>query len=90
MYHYASLSAPLYYIRSRQPGMEFPLANGDGAAGAFSAFFFAGGDVGLEFVKVVEAVVGDADGVDQAGFLGFVEGAPGAEAGRGGAVGGMD
>jgi len=46
--------------------------------------------VGLEFVEMVEAVIGDADRVDQASFLGFVEGAPGAEAGRGRAVGGVD
>ncbi len=70
--------------------MQFPLPNGDGSASACPVFFFAGGDVGLEFVEMVEAVIGDADRVDQASFLGFVEGAPGAEAGRGRAVGSVD
>ena len=39
---------------------------------------------------MVEAVVGDADGADEAGALGFDEGEPGAGAGGCAAVGGVD
>lgn len=39
---------------------------------------------------MVDAVVGDADGADAAGGLGFEEGTPAAEAGFAAAVGGVD
>ena len=38
----------------------------------------------------MEAVVGDAEGADEAGALGFDEGEPGAGAGGEAAVGGVD
>ena len=38
----------------------------------------------------MNAVVGDADGADEAGAFGFEEGEPGAVAGFGAAVGGVD
>ncbi len=47
-------------------------------------------DVRLQLGEVVDAVVGDADGADEAGALGFDEGEPGAVAGCGAAVGGVD
>ena len=39
---------------------------------------------------MVDAVVGDAEGADEARALGFDEGEPGAEAGGAAAVGGVD
>ena len=47
-------------------------------------------DVSFELVEVVHAVVGDADGADEASLLGFDECTPGAGAGGGATVGGMD
>lgn len=70
--------------------MQFPLADADLTAFAFAVFGFEFGDVGGQFFEVVDAVVGDADGADLTGGLGFDEGAPGAETAVTAAVGGVD
>ena len=70
--------------------MQFPLPDADLPAFASTVLGFEGGDVRLQFFEVVDAVVGDTDGVDLAGRLGFDEGAPGAETGVPSAVGGVD
>lgn len=57
------------------------MADADFTAFAFAVLGIEFGDVGFEFVEVVDAVVGDADGADEAGLLGFEEGEPGAAAG---------
>ena len=88
--HHPPFPAPPHDIRSRKPGMEFPLPDADFPAFAFPVLGFQFLDIGFEFVEVVEAVVGDADGADAARLLGFEEGEPGAAAGFFAAVGGVD
>lgn len=70
--------------------MQLPLADADLAAFAFAVLRLELLDVGFEFVEMVHAVVGDADGADPAGVLGFDQSAPGAEAALFAAVGGVD
>lgn len=70
--------------------MQFPLSDGDGAACAGAMLGVQGSDVGLEFGEVVEAVVGDAQRADLAGFLGGDEGVPSSEAGGTATVGSVD
>ena len=70
--------------------MHLPLPDADLPALALSVPPLEFADVRFQFVEVVEAVVGDADGADEAGALGFDEREPGAVAGGGAAVGGVD
>lgn len=70
--------------------MQFPLPNTDLSALALAILSFEFFDVRLQLVEMVHAVVGDADGADEAGAFGFEEGEPGAVAGFGAAVGGVD
>ena len=70
--------------------MHLPLPDADLPALALSVPSLEFADVRFQFVEVVEAVVGDADGADEAGALGFDEREPGAVAGGGAAVGGVD
>ena len=88
--NHAPLLAPLHNVGPREPGMQFPLPNADLAALAFSVLALKFGDVRLQFVEMVGAVVGDADGADQSGALGFDESEPGAFASCSAAIGGMD
>lgn len=70
--------------------MQFPLPDADLTAFTFAVLALKVVDVGFEFVEVVHAVVGHTDGADAASLLGFNEGAPGAEAGFGATIGGVD
>lgn len=86
----ASVPAPFHNVLPSQPRMDFPLADADFSAVSWAVLGFEVFDGGFELVEVVDAVVGDADGADLAGLLGFDEGAPGAGSGSGTAVRGVD
>ena len=81
---------PLYDVGPREPRVQFPLPDADLSALTFAVLPFEVLDVGLQLGEMVDAVVGDADGADEAGAFGFDESEPGAVAGCGAAVGGVD
>ena len=66
--------------------MQFPLSDADLSALTLSVLSFQFFDVRLQFIEVMDAVVGDPDGADESGALRFDEGEPGAIAGCGAAV----
>ena len=70
--------------------MQFPLPNTDLPPLALAVLSLEFFDVGLQFVQMVNAVVGDADGADESGALCFDKSEPGAITARGTAVRGMD
>ena len=86
----APLLTPLHNLRPGQPRVHLPLPDADLPALALAVPCLEVPDVRFQLVEVVEAVVGDADGADEAGALGLDEGEPGAVAGGGAAVGGVD
>ena len=77
----APLLAPLHYIGSRKPRMQFPLPHADLSALALAVLSFEFFDVRLQFVEVVDPVVGDADGADESGAFCLDEREPAAFAG---------
>ncbi len=81
---------PLYDVGPREPRVQFPLPDADFSALTLAVLPFEFLDVRLQLGEMVNAVVGDADGADEAGAFGFEEGEPGAVAGFGAAVGGVD
>jgi len=88
--HHVAGAAPRHDVLAGEPGVDLPLADGEDAAGTGAVGAFEVLDVRFELVEVVEAVVGDAEGADEAGFLGGDEHVPGFEAGGAAAVGGVD
>lgn len=70
--------------------MQFPLPDTDLSALALAVLPFEFFDVRLQLVEMVNAIIGDADGADESGAFRFDESEPGAIAGCGAAVGGMD
>ena len=70
--------------------MQFPLPDADLPALTLSVLFFKFFDVRLQFIEMVNAVVGDSDGADASGALCFDESEPGSIAGCGTAIGCMD
>ena len=70
--------------------MQFPLPNTDLPSLALAVLSFKFLDVSLQFVEMMDAIVGDADGADEPGAFGFDQREPGAITGRGTSVGGMD
>ena len=70
--------------------MYLPLPDTELSALALAVLSFEVFDVRLQLVEMVNAIVGDTDGADESGALCFDESEPGAIAGGGAAVGGMD
>ena len=70
--------------------MQFPLPDADLSALTLSVLSFQFFDVRLQFVEMMNAVVGDTDGADASGALCFDESEPGSVACCGAAVGCMD
>ena len=58
--------------------MQFPLPYADLTSSPLAIPFLEFFDIGFELIEMMDAVIRDTDGADQAGFLGFGEGTPGA------------
>ena len=82
--------APLDNVGPCKPGMQLPLPNADLSTLALAMLSFEFFDVRLQLVKMMNAIVGDADGADASSAFCFDESKPGTITGRGAAVGGMD
>ena len=87
---HALLLAPLDNVGPRKPRMQFPLPDTDLSTLTLSMLSFEFFDVRLQLVEMMNAVVGDADGADESGAFCFDKSEPGAIAGCGAAVWGMD
>ncbi len=70
--------------------MQFPLPNTDLSALTFSVLPFEFFYVRLQLVKMVNAIIGDANGSDKSSAFCFDKSEPGAFTGFGTSVGGMD
>jgi hypothetical protein len=72
-----ALTTPIHNVITRQPGVQFPLADRNGAPCSGAMLGFEVFDVRLEFIQVVDSVVRDAQGADLTGLLGGEESVPG-------------